>query len=63
MTREQARQRLMDLGARVRPDVTGKTDYVVIGERPGSKAEKARALGLPMLDEPSFLGMIGYAAR
>ena len=62
MTREQARQRLMDLGARVSPDVTGKTDYVVIGERPGSKAEKARALGLPMLDEPSFLGMIGYAA-
>ena len=62
LTREQARQRLMDLGARVVPDVSRKTDYVVIGERPGSKAEKAQALGLPMLDEKKFLGMIDAAA-
>ncbi len=42
-------------GASVGSSVSKKTDYVVVGEEPGSKAEKARRLGTPMLDERAFL--------
>jgi DNA ligase (NAD+) len=34
--------------------VSKKTDYVVVGENAGSKAEKAEQLGVPMLDEEQF---------
>jgi DNA ligase (NAD+) len=37
--------------------VTRKTDYVVVGEAPGSKAEDARRLGVPTLDEAAFLNL------
>ena len=36
-----------------------KTDYVVVGEDPGSKADKARDLGVTMLVEKEFLKLIG----
>ena len=38
--------------------VSRKTSFVVVGEEPGSKAEKARALGVPTLDEAAFLSRI-----
>lgn len=37
-----------------------KTDYVVVGEDPGSKADKARTLGIKTLDEREFLDLIGH---
>jgi len=58
MTRDEAREKLRQLGARVSGSVSRKTDYVVVGEDPGSKAERARELGVPMLDEAAFLKLL-----
>jgi DNA ligase (NAD+) len=38
--------------------VSKKTDYVVVGEDPGSKADKARKLAVTMLDEKEFLKLL-----
>jgi len=54
MARDEAKERLVELGAKVAGSVSRKTDYVVVGEEPGSKADKARDLGVPVLDEKSF---------
>lgn len=51
LTRDEAKQQLQALGARVSGSVSGKTDYVVAGESPGSKLAKARELGVEILDE------------
>lgn len=62
MSREEAKQRLQALGAKVAGSVSKKTDYVVVGVDPGSKADKARELGIALLDEPAFLALIGEKA-
>jgi DNA ligase (NAD+) len=51
MTREQAAERLESLGAKVSGSVSKKTSYVVAGSEAGSKLAKAKALGVPVLDE------------
>jgi DNA ligase (NAD+) len=51
MSREQATARIEELGGKVTGSVSGKTDYVVVGADPGSKADKARDLDRPILDE------------
>jgi len=58
MSRDQAKERLQQLGAKVSGSVSKKTDYVIVGENPGSKASKAEELGLPMLDEQALLEML-----
>ncbi|MDH5648591.1 MAG: NAD-dependent DNA ligase LigA [Gammaproteobacteria bacterium] len=59
MTRDQAKARLQELGAKVAGSVSRKTDFVVVGEDAGSKADKARELGVTMLDEKTFLDKLG----
>jgi DNA ligase (NAD+) len=59
MSRDDAKKRLQALGAKVAGSVSKKTDYVVVGEDPGSKADKARELGIAMLDEQAFRKAIG----
>jgi DNA ligase (NAD+) len=59
MTRDEAKRRLQELGAKIAGSVSKKTDYVIVGEEPGSKADKARELGVTMLDEKEFLKMLG----
>ena len=49
--REEVKERLQELGARVSGSVSKKTDYVVVGENPGSKYDRAKALGVTVLDE------------
>lgn len=53
-TRDQAQEELRARGARVADSVSKKTSAVISGESAGSKLEKARALGIPILDESGF---------
>ena len=59
MTRDQAQDLISRLGGRVSGSVSKKTDYVVVGEDAGSKADDARRLGVPTLDEDGFLKLAG----
>jgi DNA ligase (NAD+) len=59
MTRDQAEAALKRLGAKVAGSVSKKTTGVVVGAEAGSKAEKARELGVLTLDEAAFLDLIG----
>ncbi len=61
LTRDEARDLVLRLGGRVTGSVSKKTDYVVVGEDPGSKADDARRLKVPVLDEAQFLTLVGRA--
>jgi len=58
-TREEAEALVARLGGRASGSVSRKTDYVVVGESPGSKLEKARELGVKVLTEEQFLDLVG----
>jgi len=58
MSREEAQEALIALGAKVAGSVSKKTRYVVVGAEAGSKAKKAEELGIEMLDEAQFLDLI-----
>jgi len=58
MTRDEAKDRIEAAGGKVSGSVSGKTDFVIAGEEAGSKLDKARALGVKVLDEAQFLKMI-----
>ena len=62
MTREEAKRVVEELGGKVASSVSRKVDYVVVGENPGSKYDKARALGIPLLSEEEFLKLVGRAS-
>ncbi len=53
-TREDATERIAARGGKVSGSVSKKTDYVVAGRDPGSKLDKARSLGITILDEAAF---------
>ncbi len=55
MTRDEAKDRLESMGAKVSDSVSKRTDYVVAGSEPGSKLAKAERLGVKILNENEFL--------
>lgn len=58
LTRSQAGALVEAQGGFIASSVGKNTDYVVVGESPGSKADRARELGVPLLDESEFLEML-----
>jgi len=61
MDRNAAQDRIRALGGKASGSVSSKTDYVVAGSNAGSKLQKAEKLGVSVIDEPTFLKMIGGA--
>lgn len=59
MTRDEAKQKIQQLGAKVTGSVSKKTTAVFAGDSPGSKVTKAESLGVPVLDEDALLQLIG----
>jgi DNA ligase (NAD+) len=59
MSRDEATRAAQDAGARVASSVSKKTDFVVVGDNPGSKAAQAEQLGVEIIDEREFLRRLG----
>jgi len=59
MKRAQAKEQIIGRGGRISSSISGSTDYLIVGEAPGSKFKKARDLGVPTLNEDEFLSMLG----
>ncbi len=58
MTRPQAEQAIRDAGGRTASSVSKQTDFVVVGKEPGSKYDKAVQLGVKIISEKEFMGML-----
>jgi DNA ligase (NAD+) len=58
LTREEAQQRIEAAGGKVAKSVSKKTNYVVAGEEAGSKLDKAKELGIKVVDEAELIGMM-----
>ncbi|MFA8387233.1 MAG: BRCT domain-containing protein [Pelagibaca sp.] len=57
-TREEATENIERRGGRVTSSVSGETDYVVVGDNPGSKLDDARSEGVEALNEDAFAKML-----
>jgi len=60
LSREQATERITAAGGRVTGSVSKKTDYLLAGESPGSKLEKAERMGVAVIDEPGLLALLRH---
>ncbi len=58
LTREEAKERIETAGGKVAGSVSKKTSFVVAGDEPGSKLDKAKSLGVPAISEAELLGML-----
>ena len=63
MSRSGAEARIKELGGSTSSNVTRKTDYLVVGDDPGSKLESGRRLGTGLLDEREFLELLNNPTR
>ena len=63
MTRDEAKRRIRAQGGNVTGSVSKKTDYVVVGTDPGSKATKARELGIEILDQAGLMQILAQSRR
>ncbi|MBE7162853.1 MAG: NAD-dependent DNA ligase LigA, partial [Williamsia herbipolensis] len=57
-SRDGAKEAILVRGGKASGSVSKKTDYVVVGDSPGTKAEKAEQLGVPILDEEGFTRLL-----
>ena len=58
MSREEAKKRALELGAKISSSINSKTDYLICGEKAGSKLKKAKDLKIPILTEEEWMSMI-----
>jgi DNA ligase (NAD+) len=58
LSREEAEALISEFGGRVTKSVSKKTDYVLAGRDPGSKLDKARELGIAVIDEAALRAML-----
>jgi DNA ligase (NAD+) len=58
LSRDEAKEAILARGGKAAGSVSKKTSYVVVGENPGSKHEKAVSLGVPVLDEAGFVELL-----
>ncbi|HUZ92795.1 MAG TPA: NAD-dependent DNA ligase LigA [Candidatus Paceibacterota bacterium] len=58
ISREAAKEKIRELGGEASESVSAKTDYLVVGAEPGSKFEKAKKLGVAVIDEKEFLKLL-----
>jgi len=58
MTRSEAKARIAALGGEVPSTLSRRTSFVVVGENPGSKVQRAHDLGVPTLSEAQFLSLL-----
>lgn len=59
LSREGVKEFIQAYGGKITDSVSKKTNYLVLGENPGSKADKARSLGIPILDEEGLRRLVG----
>jgi len=58
LSREEAKARIEALGGKVTNSLSSRTDYLVVGESPGTKLDKATKLGVATLDEKAFVALL-----
>ena len=58
LPREVAKEKIRSLGGKVSSSISGKTDYLVAGESPGSKLERAKKLGVKVINKADFLKLL-----
>ena len=58
MSRDEAKEKLLKAGAKVTGSVSAKTDYLLAGDKAGSKMTKAEKLGVEVIDEATMLEML-----
>jgi len=58
LTRDEAKARIRELGGSISSSISKKTDFVVAGEKAGSKLDKAQELGVKIIDEEEFLNYL-----
>jgi DNA ligase (NAD+) len=62
-TREDAAELIRKYGGKISESISSKTDYVLVGEEPGSKLAKAKALSIPLLSEADFIKMVESSGK
>jgi len=58
ITREEAKEKIRLLGGEISETVSKKTNYIIVGKKPGSKYERAKELGVKTINEKEFLHLI-----
>ncbi|MFH1173403.1 MAG: helix-hairpin-helix domain-containing protein, partial [bacterium] len=58
LSRDEAKEKIRELGGEVSSSITKDTNYLVVGEEPGSKLDKAKKLGIKVIGEKEFLGLL-----